>query len=117
MDLEKLKKIVQKTNDIKAGPRYQNVLDLFLKTKLLRNNHGPKNPAAPIDINDAIWAAEYEPRFLEILPAAVIKFPEMFFGHNELVDQIVQDIKANKTTGPSLGYAEFEKMKHWAQKK
>ncbi len=99
--------------EIRRTERFGKVLDILAHARLLKTNyHKPKKPT-PINVVDFIWAGEFEPRIWEVLPAAIIHFPELFLGKNKEFDQIILAIKNKKDDGPDYQFIKFDDMKKW----
>ena len=99
--------------EIRRTEKFGNVLDILAHAQLLRTNyHKPKKPI-PIQIDDLIWAGKFEPRIWEVLPAAMIHFPEFILGNNTEFDQILLAIKNKNDTGPDYQFIKFDDMKKW----
>jgi hypothetical protein len=59
-------------------PRYQKVMGRFLREGLLTTNREMPTNDDPLAVGDVLWAAEAEPRLLELLPALIVKRPTLF---------------------------------------
>jgi hypothetical protein len=83
----------------KNSKRYRKVIGKFVHARLLQHNQIPPS-AAKISIEDAIRAAELEPRILELLPAIICKKPGFFKKPLKLpedLNEIVNLIRKGKT--------------------
>lgn len=83
----------------RAQPRYLRVLGRFVEAGLLSTNEPVILHRRPIRVADALWAAEVEPRILELLPALLIKKPSFFENANALPEdlgQVVRDLKRDR---------------------
>ncbi len=101
------------TKEIRRTERFGQVLDILAYVGLLRTNyHIPKKPA-PIQIDNFIWAGEFEPRIWEVLPAAALKVPELILGVNAEFDQIIYAIKNKKNIGPDYKFIKYTDMNKW----
>jgi hypothetical protein len=71
-----------------------------------------------LDISEAInCALNYEPRILEVLPYAVLRFPASFTGTDkapEKFNAVLRALKANADVGPDLAGIPFSIYKRWA---
>jgi len=70
-----LDKKVKMAQHVMQQDRFRNVMAFLVHKGLLISNvdYG-KFPI--LDIKDALWASSYEPRILEVLPAAILHFPK-----------------------------------------
>ena len=59
-------------------PRYRRVLGRFVGAGLLSTNEQVIPHRAAIELADALWAGEFEPRIFELLPALLIEKPSSF---------------------------------------
>ena len=80
----------QKRND----PRYVRAIGTLIEAGLLTSNRDLPAPAKPPRLSDALFAGEVEPRVLELLPAIVIKLPELFRLPKALPDDLRQVVDA-----------------------
>ena len=75
-------------------------------------------PTIKLDIEDVIKVGtEIEPRVLEVLPAAMLRFPRSFLNWDKVPPklQLVLDcIKKNKEEGPDLAGLPYKDLKRWA---
>lgn len=88
-----------RTERRRAEPRYQRVLGRFVDAGLLTTNSPTMPYRRPIDVVDALWAGEVEPRILELLPALVVKKPSFFQDVTGLpadLEQVVRALKRNQ---------------------
>jgi hypothetical protein len=78
-------------------------------------------PSIKLSIPDVLEGAElYEPRILEVLPAALLSFPKSFLHLEALpkeIQTIVQHIKAGKPVGPDYRGIRYKDMRRWANMK
>lgn len=97
--------------------RYIKVMGFFCAKKLLLADVKPM-PNVKIDVADVLWVADkIEPRVLEVLPAALIRFPKTFLRADNLPEQLIQivrTIKAGEKTGPDFNGMSYQQMKRWA---
>lgn len=115
--LEKLraKALVDKAK--RGDPRFLRTLGFLAAKKFLTTNIDvEERPTAKIALVDALWAARIEPRILEVLPAAVIKFPANFLlkeaAPAEFLE-VIKNIRTNNNDGRDYNGIEFQKMKRW----
>lgn len=71
-----------------------------------------------LTVEDFLYtASEIEPRVMAVLPAAILHFPKTFLDRDrfpEKLVEILQNIKAGKTEGPSLADVPYEELRRWA---
>jgi hypothetical protein len=121
--LEALKKRIEaaakRDARLRRDARYLGVLGFLAAKGLLTTNQDVRARARRrIQIEDAIWAGKnVEPRILEVLPAAVMRFPKNFeYTRNvprELAG-IVDLLKARREEGPDFLGIPFAKLRVWA---
>ncbi len=58
--------------------RFQRVLGRFVAEGLLESNTQVAPYLEPLSVADVLWSGEVEPRFLELLPALLVKSPALF---------------------------------------
>lgn len=92
--LQRYGELEEKRND----PRYRRAIGALVKAGLLTSNHDVPAPAKPPRLGDALFAAEVEPRVLELLPAVVIKLPELLPKRlpddlHEVVDAVARGLE------------------------
>ena len=111
--LRKAKKKVEQLKKLRADPRYLKTLGKLKKEGLLDVRDIPAY-RGQVFLQDALWAAELEPRIFELLPAIVARRPTLF-AFLELppdLDQVVREVKARKAVTPYQGI-EAEKYDRW----
>src|SRR5262245_31198704 len=66
--------------------RYLRTLWAFVEAGLLTTNQDVPlhHSRGRLKVKDVLWAGEVEPRFLELLPAILVKRPSMLAGAREL---------------------------------
>jgi len=77
---KKLDLLARRNEKLRQDPRFLNVMGFLVAKGLLGYNRPitPK-PNAKIEVRDAVWAGTHiEPRILEVLPAAFIRFERHF---------------------------------------
>jgi len=78
-------------------------------------------PRIKLTVKDAVHVAQHvEPRILEVLPAAVIHFPDSFQGMEALpaeLDEIIRAIREGREHHRDFRGIEYRRMKKWADKK
>jgi hypothetical protein len=78
----------------RRDPRYQRVLARLVGLGLLTTNEAVPKTRAPIEVADALWAAEVEPRVAELLPALLVRRPALFIDARALPDDLAQVVAA-----------------------
>lgn len=93
-------------------------LGFLIAKGLLHNDDIDIDPTAVLDVSEAInCGLEYEPRILEVLPSAVLRFPASFTGKDKApakFNAVLRCLKANEDVGPDLGGVTFTAIKRWA---
>ncbi len=117
--LDAFKKKAERLANHRKDPRFRKVMG-FLKAKGLldTNLHILATPSVRLDIEDVLWAGKYvEPRILEVLPAAILRFKKNWVGLDnappELLE-VIECIRQNREFGHSFEGLEYKKMKFWA---
>lgn len=115
--LKKFKEAAERDRQNRNDPRYRRVMGFLVAKGLLKTNEKiVRLPNARLLAKDALWAAtKCEPRILEVLPAALLRFPRHFEQINQLPTEllkIVEQIK-NDEDGADYQGIEFKKMKRW----
>lgn len=99
----------------RRDPRYQRVLGRLVGLGLLTTNEPVLKTRAPIDVAEALWAAEVEPRIAELLPALLVRRPALFVDTRALPDdlgQVVDALRRNEVPPDFRGIA-GEKLHRW----
>jgi hypothetical protein len=78
----------------RRDPRYRRVLGRLVRLGLLTTNETVHKTRATIDVADALWAAEIEPRIAELLPALLVRRPALFVDARALPDDLAQVVAA-----------------------
>jgi hypothetical protein len=98
--------------------REERIIGFFVAKGLLIAPHISPKSSIKIAISDVIEVGlTKEPRVLEVLPAALLHFPRSFLGHHEMppkLKQVLDNIRAGKLTGPTIGGIRYEAMLRWA---
>ena len=68
--------------------RYVRTLGRFVDAGLLTTNQAVPRHREPLRVDDVLWAGEAEPRFLELLPALLVKRPSMLVETGDLPDDL-----------------------------
>jgi hypothetical protein len=75
-------------------------------------------PTIKVDILEALKiGTEIEPRVLEVLPAAMLRFPRSFLNWDKIPEKlslVLECIKKNKDVGPDLAGLPYKDLKRWA---
>jgi hypothetical protein len=102
----------------KVPTALRKTLGFLISKGLLHNDDIDAEPAAVLDVSEAInCALNYEPRILEVLPSAVLRFPASFTGIDkapEKFNAVLRALKANADVGPELAGIPFSTIKRWA---
>lgn len=99
--------------------RTKEVLTYFEDIKLLFTNIEKRKPKLPLSVVEALWVAENaEPRVLELLPSAIVNYPNDWKKLDKLPKEIQEIIKniENGTT-PEIDYYKgiaVREMLRWA---
>jgi hypothetical protein len=119
--LEQIRQEASKDRLKRKDPRFLRTLGFLAAKNYLHTNIAQiaMRPTAKINVVDAVWAGEnVEPRILEVLPAALLKFPGNFLLRNQLpqrLSEIVECIRRGDEDGPDYKGIEYRKMKDWAE--
>lgn len=62
----------------RRDPRYQRVLGRLVAAGVVSSSEETKPYKGRLEIEDVLWAGEVEPRFVELLPALIVKRPGLF---------------------------------------
>ena len=90
----------------RRDPRFLRVMGRFKAARLLSTNYDVRDHRERITIEDALWAGEFEPRILEILPAAMIKKPSLFVPQPKLprdLSDAIRQLRRSETPGTFRG--------------
>lgn len=94
------------------------ILGFFIDKGLLISPNMKPLFSMRISIEDVLWVAEnIEPRILEILPAAIIRFPRSFLGIDKIPNElksIIDQIRLRRDISGTYNGIELEKMAFWA---
>lgn len=116
--LKKLKEIKKKRDRAIATDRFQNIAYFFNQKGLLVFANKPRVIRGKnIDINDILWAAKFEPRIIEVFPAALIHFKKKFTNTEKIpkkLNLIIELIKKDEHLGPDFEAIKYSDMKRWA---
>ena len=78
----------------RRDPRYRRVLGRLVGLGLLTTNEAVPDTRELIDVDDALWAAEVEPRIAELLPALLVRRPALFVDARALPEDLAQAVTA-----------------------
>lgn len=97
------------------------VLGFFISKGLLIAPGIDPAPTAKLRIETVVdIGLKVEPRVLEVLPAAILHFPRSFINLDKMPDKlkmVVEAIRKDQKSGPTLGGIKYQAMKRWANKK
>lgn len=99
----------------RKDPRYQRVLGRLVGLGLLTTNEPVSKTRASIDVDDALWAAEVEPRIAELLPALLVRRPALFVDARDLphdLGEVVAALRRNEVP-PDFRGTPGAKMHRW----
>ncbi|SRR6266536_2551369 len=77
----------------RRDPRYSRTLGRFVEAGLLASNQPVLRHHEPLRVADVLWAGEVEPRFLELLPALLVKRPSMLIDPQNLPDDLSRVVR------------------------
>lgn len=99
--------------------RYERVIGFLSGKGLLLSNRVTPSKRSKLDVVEALWVGEnLEPRVLEVLPAAVLRFRGQCKRRDALPQELADAIKAiGEDRTPAGGYlgVSFEAMHRWAR--
>lgn len=88
---KKAQKEFRRLQKQRRDPRYLNVIGRLVLEGLLESRDViPTHTKATID--DALWAAQIEPRIYELLPAIIFRHPRMFLQTRPLPDDLAKTV-------------------------
>lgn len=91
---QRAKRRLQLLERRRRDPRYQRVLGRLVGLGLLTTNEAVPKTHARIELTEALWAAEIEPRIAELLPALVVRRPALFVDVRSLPDDLARVVAA-----------------------
>lgn len=100
---------------LRRDPRFGRVLGRLVAEGLLMTNFPVKAHRERIEIADALWAGELEPRVIELLPAIILKRPSIFVGVRDLpadLDAVVRTLRRDETPSDFRGIP-GEEVRRW----
>jgi len=111
--IEKAKLKLKALQKLRKDPRYLKTMGKLKLAGLLDVRDIP-DYRGQIFLNDALWAAELEPRVYELLPAIIARRPKffVFFELPEDLGHVVKEIKRGHPVTPYQGIAP-EKYNQW----
>jgi hypothetical protein len=113
--IKKAKAIAGENARLREDPVFQKVMRWFVYLGLLRSNEvGAKREKITLD--DALQAGNVEPRILELLPAILVKCPELLaYEQNHVpvdLKKVLLDLKKGKEAAHFRGVP-FKKYEPW----
>jgi hypothetical protein len=106
---ERLKTLKRARRD----PRFQKTMGRLLFARLL--DHPKVLPYfETVPVEDVLWAGNFEPRILELLPAILLKKPKVFSNTGDLPDdlkEILSGVRKGKAVKPFRGIPVRDYMK------
>jgi hypothetical protein len=111
--IEKAKQKAERFQKLRKDPRYLKTIGK-LKREGLLDVRDVTEYRGQVFLDDALWAAEMEPRIYELLPAIIVKRPK-FFAFLKLpkdLEVVVKEIKKGRAKTPYQGI-DPEKYNHW----
>ena len=111
--IKKAKYKVKRLQKLRQDPRYLKTLGKLKRAGFLDVRDVPEY-CGQVFLQDALWAAELEPRVYELLPAILVRRPK-FFAFLKLPDElanIVREIRAGHPKTPYQGIMP-EKYYRW----
>lgn len=119
--IKKIRNQAKRDQKLRRDPRHLNAMGLLLAKGLLHTNQVIlPTPNKRITIRDALWAGTWvEPRILEVLPAAVIRFKNHFDIQNlpqfEDLHLVITALINQDAIGPDFMGIPYEKLKVWVE--
>ena len=94
-DLKKrLQAAAEKARSARQSSRFKKVLGKLVAAGLIQTNQVYAPRRGKITVKDCLWAGEFEPRILELLPALVLKRPGIFSDLEHVPTDLLQVIRA-----------------------
>ena len=119
MNLEELqrraKRRMAQLDRRRRDPRYRRVLGRLVGLGLLTTNEAVPKARGQLDVADALWAAEVEPRIAELLPALLLRRPALFVDASALprdLAEVVAALRRNQVP-PDFRGVPGEKLHRW----
>jgi len=78
---------------MRRDPRYRRVLGRFVAEGVLTTNERVSLHQEALEVADVLWAGRIEPRFLELLPALLVRRPSMFADAQALPPDLAQAVR------------------------
>ncbi len=101
-------------------PDYLKIGALFQELGLLVGTAKRERAPKQVAIETVLRIGEnIEPRFLAVLPAAILSAPERFRGLKKLpptLTEILEDLRSGSTEGPDLGPIPYAELFRWAER-
>jgi len=117
IDYDKIENDRARHVKLQNSDRYQNILCFLYSKGLIVLTKTPRIIRnRKISISDILWAGKYEPRILEVFPAAYIHFTSKFTDTKKIPKElklIIYQIKNNEAKGNDYKGIEYRAMKRW----
>lgn len=104
--IEKAKKRAKRLARLRQDPRFLKTMGKLKRAKLLEAGDVPEYRGI-VFLEDALWAAQLEPRIYELLPAIILRRPQ-FFSFFILPKDLEQAVNGLKTGHPKTPYQDIE---------
>ena len=109
-------KKLQLLENKRSDPKFKRTIGKLIHAKLITNpSYTTYN--GKLTLEDALWAGQYEPRILELIPAIILKKPK-FFEIKEMpkdLEQTISNIRHNAAIDEFRGVPS-EKYLYWLDK-
>ena len=116
--IEKARRLEVQRERLAAKDRARRVLGFLAAKGLLYCPGVDACGGVKLTIADCLWAgARVEPRILEVLPAAVMRFPRAFIDRDRMpadLVAVVAAIRRDLLEGPDFREMAYGALKHWA---
>jgi len=99
----------------RRDPRHRRVLGRLVALGLLTTNQEVQDERARLVVSDVLWAGDSEPRFLELLPALLVKRPSLFVDVKALpadLEAVVRALRRNQVP-PDFRGVPGAKLQQW----
>ncbi len=77
----------------RRDPRFRRVLGRLVRDGYLLTNEQVESDDGKLKVEDVLWAGQAEPRFLELLPALLVKQPALFEEPKHLPDDLAAVVR------------------------
>ena len=111
--IEKARRKLEALQKLRKDPRYLRTMGKLKHAGFLDVRDIPAH-RGQVFLQDALWAAELEPRIYELLPAIVARRPKFFafFSLPEDLERVVREVRRGHPLTPYQGIAP-EKYNQW----